>query len=466
MKRGLWDKRIPTFLGIFLIAIGIGITTFLVKQGGLFSINASTNIEPQNVRISNITDSSFTVSYTTADKTIGVLNYGDKPTLGQSGLDDRDQQSNNLTNYNLHNITVRSLSPNTKYYFAIISGKNNYMNNSSPFELITGQTIKDNPLEQNPLTGKVILPTGNSPAEGIIYLTTNGSQVISATLKSDGSFILPLNSLRDFALDSYFNINNNTVINLLAQGEELSSNILLSPTQINSVPTITLSNDYDFTTTTSPVASKSADIQSFPTFSSSEVLAKNQTPRILTPEKDQSFTDQKPVFKGTAIANDTIQITIHSDENIQTQVKADANGNWTYRPPAELSPGNHTITIIAKDASGIVKTITQSFIVYASGTQIAGANGSPTPTLKPSITLLPTISQEQTMEPTIEPTSMPKELTATPTATIAQLQSPTPSPPLPPTGNPNIVTIGIVSLLITLIGGLILLLTKLSFSTI
>ena len=41
MKRSFWDKRIPTFLGVILIAIGIGVTTFLVRQGGLFSINAS-----------------------------------------------------------------------------------------------------------------------------------------------------------------------------------------------------------------------------------------------------------------------------------------------------------------------------------------------------------------------------------------------------------------------------------------
>ena len=172
---------------------------------------------------------------------------------------------------------------------------------------------------------------------------------------------------------------------MLAQGDQLTSNVVLSKDQINPVPTITLSNDYDFTTTSTPVASSSANIQSFPSFSSSEALSKDQTPQILTPEKDQSFTDQQPEFKGTAVANETIQITIHSDAKIQTQVKADASGNWTYRPSTELSPGNHTITIIAKDASGVVKTITQSFVVYASGTQIAGANGSPTPTLKPSI---------------------------------------------------------------------------------
>ena len=169
------------------------------------------NIEPQNVRISNITDNSFTVSYTTFDETIGVLNYGDNPSMGQSGLDDRDQQSDNLTNHTLHNITVRNLNPNTKYYFVIISGKNTYMNNSTPFELTTGTTIDTKPPEQNPLAGKVILPTGTSPKEGIIYLTTGGSQVISALLKSDGSFILPLNSLRNSSLRFIFLLDNNSI---------------------------------------------------------------------------------------------------------------------------------------------------------------------------------------------------------------------------------------------------------------
>lgn len=462
MKNNFWNKKIPTLLGVILIAIGIGVTTFLVQQGRLFSIKASPSQQPKDVRVSNITDNSFTISYTTTDKITGAVNYGSSPSFGQSSLDDRDQQSGSVTNYGIHNITIRNLTPSTKYYFTIISGKDTYMNNSSPFEVTTGTAIQDQPIAQDPMTGKVILPNGNSPNEAIVYLTTNNSQVISTLIKSDGSFILPLNSLRNSDLSSYFLLNNDSVIKLLAYGDGISSNIMLSLSQIHPVPTITLSSDYDFTNNLSPVASTSANIQSFPSFENSSSSSNNSNPQILTPQKDQGFTDQQPEFKGTAQPNNSVEIIIHSNEQIQTTTKTDANGNWTYRPSTSLSPGNHTITIITKDVSGLVKTITQSFIVYAEGTQIQGAAGSPTPTLSPSIKI--TATSTLTLTPTPIQASISASptliLTDSPTPTTIILTNPTSSTSLPPTGNPNIITAGVVGLLISLIGGLLFLLAK------
>jgi hypothetical protein len=78
MKKTIWDKRIPTLLGILLIAIGIGLTSFLVNQGVVLTGHASPSTSPQNVRITNITDNSFTVSYNTDGDVIGSLNYGNR----------------------------------------------------------------------------------------------------------------------------------------------------------------------------------------------------------------------------------------------------------------------------------------------------------------------------------------------------------------------------------------------------
>jgi len=101
---------------ILLITIGIGVTTFLVNQNILLRSNASTTEQPQNVRITNITDNSFSVSYETETQVIGSLNYGKDNKLGQQALDDRDQQAGSLVSHLMHNITVRNLTPQTKYY--------------------------------------------------------------------------------------------------------------------------------------------------------------------------------------------------------------------------------------------------------------------------------------------------------------------------------------------------------------
>ena len=460
MRGSFWNKRIPTLLGLILIVVGLGVTTYLVKQGGLFSIRAGPGHEPKDVRISNVTDTSFTVSYSTEDIVTGVLNFGESPELGQSALDDRDQNSGKISSHKLHNTTVRDLDPEKTYYFSIISSQNTYLNNSKPFEVTTTIPIDDTPLVQNPMSGKIILPSGKAPSEAIVYLTTEGSQIISTLIRDDGTFLLPLNSLRTADLSSYLKLEEGKILQLLTIGEGLASNATLFSQQIDPVPTITLSNNYDFTLDRTPKATGSATLESFSFFSSNQATenATKKNPQILTPQDKQGFTDQQPEFKGTAPANETVEITINSEEEIKATVKADANGNWKYRPTSELAPGNHTITITSKDASGNTKTVTQSFIVYASGNQIAGANGSPTPTKSPTPTIKNTVTAppELTSEVTQNPTQSP---TTIPSVTSSEF-TPTPTTPLPPTGNATIITAGVIGLLITLIGGLLLLVSR------
>jgi len=466
MKKKFWDKRIPTLFGILLITLGIGVTTFLVNQGILFQSNASLTDQPQNVRITNITDSSFTVSYQTESKVIGSLNYGEDQKLGQPALDDRDQQTGNLTSYNIHNITVRNLSPQKKYFFSITSGQETFTNNGQTFEVDTGSKLSDSPPHQDPISGKILLSDGNPPKEAIVYVTADNSQVVSTLVKSDGSYILPLNSLRTNELVSYYSFPSNGNVKMLIFGDSLTSNILISLNQTRPIPTIMLSKDYDFRESQSPVATISGGLISFPSFTSTSSAS---TPQILTPKNGQELTDQQPLFKGTGEPGQDVKIIIHSDQAVQTTVKADQNGNWSYRPSSNLSPGTHTITIQAKDNSGILKTITQSFVVYASGQQInPPPSGSPTPivSLNPismpspttiTITSTPTISAVPSI--TLTPS-----ISLAPSITLTQTKggfviSPT-QKPLPATGNPSIMTAGIVGAVISLVGGLLFLLTR------
>ena len=372
MRKTFWDKKIPTLLGLFLILFGLGITTYLVNRGGLLRSNAGPSQQPQEVRITNITDTSFSVSYTTDDQIIGSINYGKDKNLGQSGLDDRDQQTGNYNNHKIHNITARNLSPATKYYFTITSAQQVYLNSGHEFEVTTGLPLSGSPPKQDPIAGKIILPNGSLPQEAIIYVTTSGSQVISTLVKPDGSYILPLNSLRTGDLSSYYNLPVNAAVQILALGDGLKSDIFLSQEHMHPVPTITLSKTYDFRNSENPVASSSTDLQNFPSFTStsSAETSQQESPTILTPKQNQSFTDQQPLFKGTGQPGETVKIIIHSDQQIQTQVKTDTSGGWSYRPSSPLSPGEHTIYIITKDAAGVLKTISQSFVVYAAGSQI------------------------------------------------------------------------------------------------
>lgn len=474
MKKTVWDKRIPTLLGILLIVIGIGITSFLVNKGIILTGHASPTTNPQNVRVTNVTDNSFTVSYTTDAQVIGSINYGKDQNLGQTALDDRDQQTGSLANYKIHSITVRSLSSVTKYFFSITSGQDKFLNNGAPFEAVTGANVANPPSEQKPIVGKVTMPDGIAPSEGIIYITSDSSQAISSLLRSDGTYLIPLNSVRGQDLTSYLDFSTVNILKMLAFGDGLSSNISLSINQINPVPTITLSQNYDFATGTGPVASSSAQqsaAESFPSPKPNQNVS-SKTPQIISPQANQNLSDQQPVFKGTAQPYETVKIIIHSDAQIQTQVTTDSSGNWSFRPTSALSPGEHTISITAPDASGILKTITQTFTVYASGSQVNPAANPPTatPSPTPSPSATPTITPTPTPIPTPIPTLSPTPTASatptitpipTPIPTVLPTPTPTIAPPLAPGGNSpgpdgKIVTLGLLGGMLTIIGAVLL----------
>lgn len=456
MKRTIWEKRIPTLLGMLLIVIGIWVTSFLVNRGVLLITRATPSETPLQVRISNISDNSFTVSYTTQESVAGIISYGKDKEFGQTAYDDK-QQLGEIIPYKTHHITAHNLNPSTKYYFAIISGKSTFLNNNAPFEATTGPSLTSPPTQKHPISGKVILPNGQTPQEAIVYITASNAQTVSKIIKSDGTYIIPLNSIRAANLSSYAVLSDDISIQMLLIEGELQSTVTFSPKQASPVPVVTLSKNYDFITSSS-VASKSAltpaKITGFPSFSATEVAGKD--PQIVTPKKDEGFSDQQPLFRGTTTPGETVTITIHSEDSIQAQVKADNKGVWTYRPSSVLSPGQHTISIVSRGKSGILKTITQSFTVYAQGSQITQtASPSATPTL--AISPSPTI--------TVAPTSSP-----TPTPTIILIPSPTPTT-FPSTskggveeisapGNSSVIPVGIMALGTTIVGILLFLLTR------
>ncbi len=455
MREKFWNKKIPTLLGILIITVSIGVTTFLANQTTFFKSRASLSEQPKNVRITNITDNSFTVSYSTDDKIPGSLNYGKDNTLGQTGLDDRDQQTGNLANYNIHNITVRGVQPQTQYFFTITSGQDSYSNNDSPFTVTTGPVLSSPP-QQEPMTGKITLPDGTAPTEAIIYVTAAKSQVVSTLTKSDGSFILPLNSLRTNDEASYYTLSNDETIKILAFGHSLTSTVSLSLSQTRLVPTIILSKNYDFKTSQEAITAP-ISLESFPSFNSTP--SAKASPEILTPKDNQSFTDQQPLFKGTTLPSQNVKIVIESNGVIQADVTADANGNWTYRPANPLTAGNHTISITARNSSGILETITRSFVIYASGQQINPPVPSGTPTTIPTVTTTP-ISTATPTQTTI--TLSPAPITTqSPIPTQIQTKggvSVSPTGTLPPTGNTSIITAGIIGAVVLIAGSLLFLL--------
>lgn len=94
-----------------------------------------------------------------------------------------------------------------------------------------------------------------------------------------------------------------------------------------------------------------------------------------------------PTISGKAGPNQVVKIVIHSDQAYNGQVMADPAGNWTWTPPAGLSPGQHTATITINNADGTTQTVTRTFTVPAGGSILPITSGTPSaqPVVQPSL---------------------------------------------------------------------------------
>lgn len=262
MRNAFWDKRIPTLLSILLIGISIVITSVLVKSRVIFVSRADITQTPQDVKITNISDNSFTISYTTEVENIASVNFGTDNNLGQIAIDDRDQKGG-IRPHKIHNFILQNLKPKTKYFFTIVSGQNTFLNNNIPYETTTAPKPQITLTLTAPIKGKILLPDGAGPKEALVYANMSKAQAISSLAKTDGTYLLSLNSLLLQDLSYPVTLAPNDVIKMIITNGNLKSNVLLSARQINPVPVITLSHDYDFTQTVSPTASRASQLLGF-----------------------------------------------------------------------------------------------------------------------------------------------------------------------------------------------------------
>jgi hypothetical protein len=441
-------QRLPSVIGIAFLSISLITITWLSRNVILFGTKAATAAIPNAVQVTNISDTSFTISYLTEEKVTGTISYGKEQTQGSIAMDDRDKQTATPIPHRVHHITIKDVTPKTPYFFTIISDDKTFDNNGKPYTITTAPTLTDSLIPEQPLTGTIMYQNGSIPTEGIVFAGTSTSQLRSVLVQPDGSYEIPLSPLYTKDLTSYESLTQNSTFQLVITDASTESTASFRLNQTRQIPAITLSQNYDFSATEPTiVASPSASIvvPAFPT--TAEPV--NNEPQILTPTNNQTFTDQQPLFRGTAPPNETVTITINSETAMTATVKVNGTGTWEYRPEKPLDPGEHTITVNAFDLSGVAKKITQSFTVFAEGSQFVEPSISPSvsPTEKQTPTPTKIISPKLTMTPTASPTA-----TIEPTATIIPTQmiastSGTIRPTVQPTGSTSAITalIGIIT---------------------
>jgi len=501
-KKSVFKKQMPTLLGLALLVVGLGVAAFLFSQGtGIFLPRATPETTPKNVRVSNVTEDGFYLTFLTDSETPGFVKYGEEKDKYTQIGDERDQLSGTVGNYQLHHIRVKGLKAGTNYFYVIGTGGGSlFDDNGEPFVIRTAAAAGTQPKVSNAYG---TLKTDNgSPAEGwVVFITTEESGTQSSLVRDTGSWAVALSNARTRDGSGFAQIEEGDLLSIQVQGPnpndkmesestlEAEKSIDLIFGSESGMHTQDSSDDsqseqtvggieeagtevlQDSNASGSAEASESQTLvagmeesenpSTTPASESAEIITSINLAEVSETEQPVVETTQ-PKIEGTAPANLVISIEVNSESQVNTQVTTDENGDFVVDIAAlgaNLEPGEHTITYSYVDpATGQTVSKTQSFVVRpkatfaapaqttqstsasTTGTQLAQA---PTPTPLPFGTNNPIPVGSPTPTPAFTP------IPATPSATL----TPTPISTGSATTSGNLIASGSVGTTALLLGG-------------
>lgn len=228
MKNSIILKKIKIFILISGVFLFISSLYAAAKTDKEQKDQKQTSIIPEEIKIANVRDTTFNVSWVTKKPQTGRINYGTTPDiLNRVSYDDRGKNINGDTHY----VTIgdggdgeAGLTANTTYYFDIISDDEIYNNAGAHFNCTTGPTL--NIPSSQTVYGQIFKK--KIPADGaIVYVTINnkdgagspGSSAKMSCLVSKGYWYVNLGNARSGNLNGYFNYSaKGDELNIFAQG--------------------------------------------------------------------------------------------------------------------------------------------------------------------------------------------------------------------------------------------------------
>jgi len=125
------DKRkIFLIIGILILLISVPAAVFVLKQQTIFKLGAQTANKPENVQVTNITEQTATIIWTTQKAIQGLVSYGLSPT----NLTLIQPETAPAIN---HQVNLTGLLPGSSYFFVIKIGDKTFDNNGQPYTFAT-----------------------------------------------------------------------------------------------------------------------------------------------------------------------------------------------------------------------------------------------------------------------------------------------------------------------------------------
>lgn len=186
---------------------------------------------PKHIRITNVTDSGFTVSWKSGDKGQGSVSYGTTTALGSTATD--------VVSRNIHYVTIGNLNPDTVYYFDVACSGRTDDNQGKHYLIKTGVPITNPSPGDNLVTGSVYPTT-----EAVVYVTIKDadgkaspdeSAPLSILTDEDGRWYVDIINARTRDYLSQFEYSKDDIIYIEVDGGEMGQGNRLIATKDISV---------------------------------------------------------------------------------------------------------------------------------------------------------------------------------------------------------------------------------------
>lgn len=383
------SRRVPTIVAILILLIGVTAGVVLVNKGSSLLIKANRGVTPQQVKVTNIGEDSFSVSWLTDNPTVGLVQYstGGGPSL--TARDDRDQVSGQQKEFLTHQVAVKGLKPAAVYNYKIISGGEYQVTTAPQFQ---GQ------IPANDVAYGMVTDKNGSPAEGVIvYIGLANATTLSTLTKSSGSWVIPLNLARSADLTAFATYDKEaSILEIFFQGGQSGVATAVTTTKDdNPLPSISLGKSYDFRAGVPKEQKEAASASSSKFFIEETSLPVSSDLKITNPSSGEEINSAKPEIFGTGPAGESLTIIVNSPATLSAKVTVNQDGAWSWTPSSNLAPGEHTVTVSLADG----RKVSRFFTVLA-----AGASDLPSFTATPSATATPLITVTPTVKPTLTPT--------------------------------------------------------------
>ncbi len=377
----LLTKRFPTMMGLLLL---IGLI------GGFFYYFRSTNtepplgIKPDKVRITNIADNKFSVSWITKEPTLGLVEYGivgEK--LATREGDDRDANDNKP--YQTHHVTIEGLQPSTQYSFRILSGEKlvRFDNKGSPYTTGTGPVIGAMPTSDN-LYGSVTLESRQPVSGALVYVTLPEANTASAIVGETGNYAFTLSTIRSNDLRSFVKYDPAaTIASITVESASAQSVVAVSLVNSAPTPTIVLGKNAEFLDKIEVVeiaevqpevtlAEKPSIFNVEPLSDQPEINAVTAgSVTLLNPQdENETLLTLRPEFRGTGPKGLSLSIALTGQKAISDTTQVESDGTWSWAPVIDLKPGLQTITVSYLGAGSTAQKISRKFIVSNGNTSL------------------------------------------------------------------------------------------------